>query len=352
LDVQAVVLLVAEPFAGAADAPVGPLASGQALPPVQLPAPVMHLLPESPGAIALQSLPHAPPVTGTAVIAAAPLPAVAPAAAMIATQQGAEDGASALAASAEGQAAETGLFLLAEPSGPALRAPALPIGMPAFWAAREAAAMVPVENLAPTDGAAQPVSAEPIRPVAPKPAEVLPAGSPPGPDDTGEMPAQPEARAAAAPSSPQPLAIGQQPMPSGQTPLATPVAMPPHLPAQIAAAVAARPERPLELRLAPVELGGLTLNLRQDGEILRVVLQADRPDTLDLLRRNGDVLLEELRLAGFAGAALSFGDGGGAQDRPTAAGPQAAPTTEPAVLPPSVPAFAPVPSAQGLDLRL
>jgi hypothetical protein len=124
----------------------------------------------------------------------------------------------------------------------------------------------------------------------------------------------------------------------------------------MAAEISARPERPLELRLAPAELGGLTLNLRQDGDILRVVLQADRPDTLDLLRRNGDILLDELRLEGFAGASLSFEDGGGAQGRRSLSAPP------PALSSGDLSALAPRPGApspnrpalaqQGLDLRL
>lgn len=63
----------------------------------------------------------------------------------------------------------------------------------------------------------------------------------------------------------------------------------------------------LELTLAPEELGRIRLNLLPDGDRLRMVVQAERPEILDLLRRNADALAAELRGAGFASTNFSFG---------------------------------------------
>lgn len=268
---------------------------------------------------------------------------------------------SSLTAAAPGNTAteEPGLFILAEPAVTSERKPAPATGVPPFWAAREAAdpdatatddrGQAQRDRSAGNPAAPRPV-AEPMMEHAAAEPEAETAISFGG----DETPAAREPKQGPAPL--QALVGGPSPAVPALTSLQAPIptVLPPQVPAQIAAALAARPERPLELRLAPVELGGLTVNLRQDGDILRVVVQADRPETLDLLRRNGEVLLEELRLAGFSGAALSFGDGGGTQDRQSQALPRAAPAID--TPPPSVAATAPtsgpVLAAQGLDLRL
>jgi hypothetical protein len=65
-----------------------------------------------------------------------------------------------------------------------------------------------------------------------------------------------------------------------------------------------------EIALSPAELGQVRLTLQADAQNPeRVVVQMtfDRPETLDLFRRNGDLLAAALREAGYAGADLSFG---------------------------------------------
>jgi flagellar hook-length control protein FliK len=66
---------------------------------------------------------------------------------------------------------------------------------------------------------------------------------------------------------------------------------------------------PLELALSPEELGRVTISIRQDGDFVRVTLAAERPETLDLLRRHANDLVADLRHSGFSGASLSFGQG-------------------------------------------
>ena len=107
---------------------------------------------------------------------------------------------------------------------------------------------------------------------------------------------------------------------------------------------------PVELVLSPEELGRLTISIRHDGDFVRVTVIADRPETLDLMRRHGGDLLADLRQAGFAGASLNFGQGG----QPRFANPQAATKIEPAQhLPTETKPTAPSRSrtGSGVDLR-
>ncbi|MFN3971524.1 MAG: flagellar hook-length control protein FliK [Gemmobacter sp.] len=67
----------------------------------------------------------------------------------------------------------------------------------------------------------------------------------------------------------------------------------------------------IEIALAPEELGRLTIAVTGEGDGLRIAITADRPETLDLLRRHADQLLADLRQGGMGGALLSFGGGGG-----------------------------------------
>ncbi len=69
---------------------------------------------------------------------------------------------------------------------------------------------------------------------------------------------------------------------------------------------------PVEVLLSPAELGHVRFEILHRGEQVQIVLSAERPDTLDLLRRNSDALLSDFRQAGFTGASLSFGGWGGA----------------------------------------
>jgi hypothetical protein len=115
-----------------------------------------------------------------------------------------------------------------------------------------------------------------------------------------------------------------------------------------------RADGPVELTLSPEELGRVRLSLSPDGDGLLVTVQVERGDTLDLLRRNSDLLLQEIRAQGFSGATFSFS--GWAGDRPEPRSPSGTGTgTGPVALPSDPAAFAPSlspASATGLDLRL
>lgn len=62
----------------------------------------------------------------------------------------------------------------------------------------------------------------------------------------------------------------------------------------------------VSVTLAPVDLGLLQFEVTQRGDSLHLHLTVEMPATLDLLRRQGDQMIAELRQAGFANASLSF----------------------------------------------
>ncbi|ETX13868.1 hypothetical protein OCH239_06645 [Roseivivax halodurans JCM 10272] len=70
----------------------------------------------------------------------------------------------------------------------------------------------------------------------------------------------------------------------------------------------------VEVQLAPEELGRVSMKLvaNEGGTVLHIT--ADRPETLDLLRRHAGLLYQEFSDAGFGGLDLSFGSS--KQDRP------------------------------------
>lgn len=61
-----------------------------------------------------------------------------------------------------------------------------------------------------------------------------------------------------------------------------------------------------EIRLDPEELGRLRITLEGEGEAVRVRVEVERPETLDLLRRNVDKLTETLREAGYTQSDMQF----------------------------------------------
>ncbi len=84
--------------------------------------------------------------------------------------------------------------------------------------------------------------------------------------------------------------------------------------AQIADIARLRPDGPVDLVLHPEELGRLRFEMTQTGDAIRIHLLVERPETLELLRRNADQLLAEMRQNGFSDASMSFGQWG--KDQP------------------------------------
>ncbi|VDC20359.1 Flagellar hook-length control protein FliK [Pseudogemmobacter humi] len=86
--------------------------------------------------------------------------------------------------------------------------------------------------------------------------------------------------------------------------------LPATLPVQIAHAAVSAEGPVTELRLSPEELGSVRIELVTEGEKVSVTILAERPETLDLMRRHADRLAAELRTAGFSQLDLGFGQGG------------------------------------------
>lgn len=122
----------------------------------------------------------------------------------------------------------------------------------------------------------------------------------------------------------------------------------------VAEAAARSPARPMELVLAPEELGRVRMAFHNTDGALTLSVAADRAETLDLMRRNIEGLARDLRALGFESVAFDFGQGRHAQphapapDRPAGHDPSApADVAAPASAPPTPPAH-----PGGLDIRL
>ncbi|MEM0947072.1 MAG: flagellar hook-length control protein FliK [Pseudomonadota bacterium] len=82
---------------------------------------------------------------------------------------------------------------------------------------------------------------------------------------------------------------------------------------QIAGVLHAAPGT-LDVTLTPEELGRVSLTLNTQDGVLTVQVSAERPETLDLLRRHVDLLTQEAHAAGFEDVAFGFSDRGGSGD--------------------------------------
>ncbi len=76
----------------------------------------------------------------------------------------------------------------------------------------------------------------------------------------------------------------------------------------------------LEITLNPAELGRVRLTLQAGEAAMVVTIAADRPETLDLMRRHVDVLAQEFRDIGYDSAGFSFGQEAAGQDGQPAEG--------------------------------
>ncbi len=66
----------------------------------------------------------------------------------------------------------------------------------------------------------------------------------------------------------------------------------------------------VEISLVPEELGRIRILLSQSDAGVSVLLQSERPETLELAKRHAGMLAEELEKAGYTSIDLSFGDQG------------------------------------------
>jgi flagellar hook-length control protein FliK len=146
----------------------------------------------------------------------------------------------------------------------------------------------------------------------------------------------------------------------GLPPVATAVTrpeLPMHVAQQIIDVVQTLPSRPVEISLNPEELGRLRLSLSSSEHGLVVHILAERPETMDLLRRHIGQLDQDLLDLGFDSVAFSFAeqnhpDSGENQQGDRALAPHSDQSMNPAGTP-SIPTRAsPSSPTGGLDLRL
>ena len=109
-----------------------------------------------------------------------------------------------------------------------------------------------------------------------------------------------------APPSLTPLQDIQQPLPLALRDVPLRIA-PEVVTHQVAHLILSQAEDRAELLLDPAELGRLRFEITQRGEGVQIVVMAERPETMDLLRRHADQLLDDLQAMGFSGSALGFG---------------------------------------------
>ncbi len=86
--------------------------------------------------------------------------------------------------------------------------------------------------------------------------------------------------------------------------------------AQIVAAITNRgTDASIEIRLDPPELGRVSIDFEgRGGDIIRATVAAEAPDTLELMRRNIDILQRELEKSGLANIDLQFRERGPQSD--------------------------------------
>jgi len=135
--------------------------------------------------------------------------------------------------------------------------------------------------------------------------------------------------------------------------------LPPRLSAGLVTLAKTTPNGPVAILLNPEELGHLRFEIHQKADQLRVVLSVERPETMDLLRRNADQLLGEFKAAGFSGATLSFGqwDQHSSDPRAPPAPPAPPPASQDRAFDPPLQAKHPHPTTElaastGLNIRL
>ncbi len=131
-----------------------------------------------------------------------------------------------------------------------------------------------------------------------------------------------------------------------------------HVLRQLHEAVVHRPDGPVEVALSPEELGRVRLTLHPAEHGITVAVQAERPETLDLMRRHIEMLARDFRDLGYTDVSFSFSAESGRQQRGETAPDNSfgAEPDRPAAAPVPPAAAPPRPAPRGtdgsLDLRM
>ncbi|WP_299968590.1 flagellar hook-length control protein FliK [uncultured Roseobacter sp.] len=123
---------------------------------------------------------------------------------------------------------------------------------------------------------------------------------------------------------------------------------------QMAEALQRLPDRPVEVSLNPRELGRVRMNIMAAEAGITVQITAERPETLDLMRRNIDQLGQEFKALGYENINFAFNEGQSGSEQQTTDNDDA-PSFQPSRLfedaaEPEIPIT--LTPATGVDLRL
>jgi hypothetical protein len=89
---------------------------------------------------------------------------------------------------------------------------------------------------------------------------------------------------------------------------------------QMAEALQKLPDRPVEVSLNPRELGRVRMSIAASEAGITVSVVVERPETLDLMRRNIDQLAREFQSIGYENINFSFAEGHSRENRQTETG--------------------------------
>ncbi|MEL7211325.1 MAG: flagellar hook-length control protein FliK [Pseudomonadota bacterium] len=112
-----------------------------------------------------------------------------------------------------------------------------------------------------------------------------------------------------------------------------------------------KPDQPVELRLDPQELGQVRMVLTSQEQSLTLVMSAERPETLDLMRRHIDQLAQEFQEMGYTDLNFSFTEQESAPDQREGEHPPPRSTVEPQPAE-TTPHILNLGSISGLDIRM
>ena len=121
---------------------------------------------------------------------------------------------------------------------------------------------------------------------------------------------------------------------------------------QLAGAIPPGFDRPVELSLNPEELGRVRMTIASGEAGVSVSIIAERPETLDLMRRHIDQLHREFQSLGYDKTAFSFSGGQHQPDERTTEPPRSPSDLTTASPDPASPTSLILSDAEGLDIRL
>ncbi len=98
----------------------------------------------------------------------------------------------------------------------------------------------------------------------------------------------------------------------------SPTPLPNHISMQICQALEGGGNQDVEIRLDPEELGRVRIVLSTKEGAMNITVFAERPEVLDLMRRNSHLLASDFSDIGYEGANFSFQDEQHERDQPTA----------------------------------